>query len=73
MKLLYEASGSKMLDHVLSDFHQYVQRVQEISTLERMPGSEYNQCSEHRQILEAHQTSRNADLAEQRSCNATYL
>ena len=61
-KLLYEASGSRMLSHTLSDFHQYVQRVRQVSIMNRMRLNKSG--SEHTEILEAIK-SKNADLAEQ--------
>ena len=50
-KLLYEASGSKMLKKTLSDFHQYLKKVRKetLSTHERAENSNV----EHRQILNA--------------------
>lgn len=50
-ELLYDCSNSKILRHVLSDFHHYVQRVRHasLSSIERAQKS----ISEHREILEA--------------------
>ena len=50
-ELLYEACNSKMLEHLLKDFHQYVQRVRKrtLSTTERSLASN----AEHSSILEA--------------------
>lgn len=50
-EVLYLASGSKELRHVLSDFHHYVQRVRKVTlaTAERAKGSN----DEHRKIVEA--------------------
>lgn len=50
-EILYEASQSKILRHVLSDFHHYVQRVRKtsLSSLERAEKS----ILEHKSILEA--------------------
>lgn len=49
--ILYEASKSKILKHVLSDFHHYVQRVRKtsLSSAERAKKS----ISEHKAILNA--------------------
>ncbi len=50
-EMLYEASNSKILRHVLSDFHHYVQRVRRtsLSAKDRAEKS----ISEHKAILEA--------------------
>lgn len=50
-EMLYEASQSKILRHVLSDFHHYVQRVRKtsLSSEERAQKS----INEHKAILEA--------------------
>lgn len=50
-ELLYEACNSKMLKHLLVDFHQYVQRVRKktLSTTERSLACN----SEHQMIMEA--------------------
>ncbi|ROR30521.1 GntR family transcriptional regulator [Mobilisporobacter senegalensis] len=50
-EILYEASNSKILDHVLSDFHHYVQRVRKVtlSSMERA----INSNAEHMAIVEA--------------------
>lgn len=60
-ELLYEASDSKILYHVLSDYHHYVQRVRKVtlSSVERAIQS--NQ--EHTAIVEAIR-QRNGELAE---------
>lgn len=50
-QLLYDASGSKILDHVLSDFHHYVQRVRKISIA--TPERALKSNEEHRKIVEA--------------------
>lgn len=50
-EMLYEASGSRMLAHTLSDFHQYLQRVRMASVKFRMRVRPSN--SEHKMILEA--------------------
>ena len=59
--LLYKASGSKILNHVLSDFHQYVERVRKI-TLSRPYRAEQSR-KEHAAIVEAIK-KRDKDLAE---------
>lgn len=50
-EMLYVASGSKILRHLLSDFHHYVQRVRKtsLSSTERAAKS----IEEHKAILEA--------------------
>jgi len=49
--LLYEASGSRILAHTLSDFHQYVQKVRKISIADRNRSQKCNE--EHHKILDA--------------------
>ena len=56
-KVLYIASNSRILEHVLSDFHKYVQVARTMSV-----GAEKS-IAEHRDILEAIK-SKDADLAE---------
>lgn len=60
-EILYNASGSKELRHILVDFHHYVQRVRKITlaTQERAVSSN----DEHRKIVEALK-AHDADLAE---------
>lgn len=60
--ILYKASGSRMLCHVLTDFHKYVQiaRKSSINAKDRAKKS----IEEHRAILQAIR-DRDADLAEQ--------
>lgn len=60
--ILYEASNSKILSHVLMDFHKYVQLARRSSVVseERARKS----IREHKQILRAIQ-DKDADLAEQ--------
>jgi len=60
-ELMYESCNSKMLEHLLRDFHQYVQRVRKktLSTTERSLAS--NQ--EHQKIMEAIK-AKNASEAE---------
>lgn len=50
-ELLYEASGSRELQHVLRDYHQYVQRIRRITLgkAERVKNSK----EEHKKIVEA--------------------
>lgn len=59
--ILYDACGSKMLEHLLIDYHQYVLRVRRktLSTIERSTA-----CNkEHRSIMEAIRAGK-PDLAE---------
>ena len=49
--LIYKASGSKILDHVLSDFHHYVERVRKITLAAPARASKSSQ--EHAAILDA--------------------
>ena len=60
-KVLYIASNSRILEHVLSDFHKYVQvaRTMSVGAESRAEKS----IAEHRDILEAIK-SKDADLAE---------
>ncbi len=60
-ELIYEASGSKILRHELSDFHHYVQRVRKITLANPERASDSNQ--EHDAILEAIR-QRDGELAE---------
>ena len=50
-EIMYEASGSKMLEHALKDYHQYVERIRKrtLSTQNRSIASN----AEHRAIMEA--------------------
>ncbi len=50
-QLIYEASGSKILDHILSDFHHYVQRIRKITLSSDLRA--VNSNKEHAAILEA--------------------
>lgn len=50
-EILYEASKSKILRHVLSDFHHYVQRVRKTSL--SAPDRAVKSINEHKAILEA--------------------
>lgn len=60
-KVLYEASDSRILEHVLSDFHKYVKvaRTMSIGSRDRAEKS----IEEHKQILEAIK-KKDKDLAE---------
>jgi len=61
-ELLYEGSNSRMLRHILSDFHHYVQRVRKeaLKSNDRAKDS----INEHKAIVEAFKNN-NGDLAEQ--------
>lgn len=59
--LIYKASGSKILNHVLSDLHQYVERVRKITL--SMPYRAEKSSKEHAAIVEAIK-KRDGDLAE---------
>lgn len=61
-ELIYEASGSKILYHVLSDFHHYVERIRKITLA--MPSRATQASQEHAAILEAIK-ERDGELAEQ--------
>lgn len=60
--ILYEACDSKMLEHLLKDFHQYVLRVRKKTLNNERRGTASNQ--EHEMILEAIK-EKNAELAQQ--------
>jgi len=60
-EIIYEACASKMLEHLLKDYHKYVLRVRK-KTLSTDRGNVSN--NEHRQIMEAIKSG-NADLAEE--------
>lgn len=60
--LIYKASGSKILDHVLSDFHHYVERIRKV-TLSR-PTRARRSNEEHAAILDAIR-KRDGKLAEE--------
>lgn len=49
--LLYHASGSRMLSHVLSDFHHYVERIRKVSLANPDRSRLFNE--EHKAILKA--------------------
>ena len=59
--LIYKASGSKILNHVLSDFHHYVERIRKITLAKSSRASKSNE--EHKTIMEAIK-NRDGDLAE---------
>lgn len=61
-EILYAASNSKMLQHTLSDFHEYVLRVRKETYTDNSRSVESNR--EHRQIMEAIK-QKNAALAEE--------
>lgn len=48
---LYEASHSRVLEHVLSDYHHYVERVRKVTLT--VPKRSAESTAEHQQILEA--------------------
>ena len=50
-EILYEACNSKMLEHTLKDFHQYVYRVRKQTLAQNLRGSA--STHEHREIMEA--------------------
>lgn len=61
-EIMYRASGSRMLDHVLTDFHHYVKMARSNSVKSKHRAEE--SVKEHKKILEAIK-ERNEDLAEQ--------
>jgi DNA-binding GntR family transcriptional regulator len=60
-EIMYEACDSKMLEHQLKDFHEYVLRVRKKTLSSASRGPKSNE--EHTQILEAIK-AKDADLAE---------
>ena len=60
--ILYEACNSKILEHQLKDFHQYVLRVRKKTLANVNRGPKSNE--EHRMIMEAIR-DKNADLAQE--------
>ena len=60
--ILYEASGSRILGHVLTDFHNYVQTARRSSVVSEDRARK--SIREHRQILRAIR-DRDAEMAEQ--------
>ncbi len=65
-ELIYQASGSKILYHVLSDFHHYVERIRKITLA--MPSRASQASQEHSAILDAIR-ERDGKLAEQLACD----
>lgn len=61
-EILYEASNSSILNHVLSDFHHYVQRIRKKTLSLKERAIHCNE--EHKSILEALKT-KDGELAEQ--------
>lgn len=59
--LIYKASGSKILDHMLSDFHHYVERVRKITLSRSSRATKSNE--EHAAILDAIK-KRDGEMAE---------
>jgi len=61
-EILYEASNSKIMKHVLSDFHHYVQRVRKVSlsSVDRAKAS----IKEHKAIVEALKTGNGKTASE---------
>ncbi len=59
--LIYKASGSKILNHVLSDFHHYVERIRKITLSRSSRATKSNE--EHALILDAIK-KRDSELAE---------
>ncbi len=58
---IYKASGSKILNHVLTDFHHYVERVRKLTLA--VPERAAKSSQEHAAILDAIR-KRDGDLAE---------
>lgn len=63
--ILYRACNSKMLEHQLRDFHQYVIRIRRMTLSNKRRGPASN--LEHEQLLEAIKAN-NPDLAEKVAC-----
>ena len=61
-EILYAACDSKMLEHLLKDFHQYVSRIRQKTLSSNVRGNESNE--EHTKLMEAIKAG-NADEAEQ--------
>ena len=61
-EIIYEACDSKMLEHLLKDFHQYVSRIRQKTLSSNVRGNESNE--EHTKLMEAIKAG-NADEAEQ--------
>ncbi len=60
-EIMYEASGSKMLEHSLKDYHQYVSRLRKVTLSDKERGMASNK--EHRAIMEAIKSGQ-GDMAE---------
>lgn len=63
-EIMYEACDSKMLEHLLKDFHQYVYRVRKQTLAQNSRGNASNH--EHREIMEAikeHNSGKASELA----------
>lgn len=60
-KVLYEASNSRIMEHVLTDFHKYVKMARKMSVGSKSRAEK--SVREHRQILEAIKR-KDADMAE---------
>lgn len=60
-EIIYEACNSKMLEHLLKDFHQYTSRTRQQTLSSNVRGNASNE--EHNQLMEAIKTG-NADEAE---------
>ena len=63
-EILYDASGSKELRHILLDFHHYVQRVRKVTLA--VQERAVNSNEEHRKIVEAlkvHDAAKAEELA----------
>lgn len=60
-EIMYEACNSKMLEHTLKDFHQYVYRVRKRTLANGTRGGD--SCQEHKRIMEAIK-EKDADKAE---------
>lgn len=61
-KVLYEASNSRIMEHVLSDFHKYVKMARRMSVGSKSRAEK--SIREHKEILEAIK-KKDADMAEQ--------
>lgn len=72
-ELLYEASGSKQLHHLLSDYHHYVQKVRKVSVATQTRAGQ--STKEHQRILEAikaHDPDRAEQLAKEHIVNTIH-
>ncbi len=59
--LMYESSKSKILCHLLSDYHEYIKRVRKVTVTNRIRAHKCNE--EHHQLVDAIR-ARDADRAE---------